>query len=133
GGGMRALLTGRVIRAVTGPERVTWIMVVLLTAAMVSSLFVRDRRGTPEVVNSDRRFVAVLPFRVIGENPDDRAFAQGLAATLSARLTQFSSGQNLQVAPNEEIHRSEIFSIGDARKKLGANLVIEGNIHRAGS
>ena len=132
GGGMRALLAGRLVRAVTGPERVTWIMVVLLATAMVSSLFVRER-GNPELPAGDRRFVAVLPFRVIGDNPDDRAFAQGLAATLSARLTQFSTSQNLQVAPTEEIHRSDIVSVGDARKKLGANLVIEGNIHRAGN
>src|SRR5262249_52051087 len=68
----------------------------------------------------------------IGGSSDNQAFAEGIAATVTARLTQFANGDQFQVAPADELHRSGIVDINSARKNLGVNLVLEGNLHRSG-
>lgn len=81
---------------------------------------------------AEARYVAVLPFRAIGGPSNDGAYAEGMAATLTAKLTQLTSGNRLQVASNEEVHRAGIVDPGTAHKMLGVNLVFQGSLHRAG-
>ncbi len=81
----------------------------------------------------EKKNLAVLPFVVVGEDPGARAFAQGLAETLTGKLAQLTDNYPLQVAPPSEIRKHEVGSVEQARVVLGANLVLEGSLQRSGS
>ncbi len=107
--------------------------IVLLLLVIVSVLPVlRDQwrrwRGTAEL--PDRKYVAVLPFHAI--DPNDQVYGQGLAETLTAKLTQLTRGRELAVAPASEVRARGITDATKARADLGVNLVLEGSMHRMG-
>ncbi len=81
----------------------------------------------------EKKNLAVLPFEVVGEDPGARAFAQGLAETLTGRLAQLTDNYPLQVVPPSEIRSQKVDSVEQARVGLGANLVLEGSLRRSGS
>ncbi len=81
----------------------------------------------------EKKNLAVLPFEVVGEDPGARAFAQGLAETLTGKLAQLTDNYPLQVAPPSEIRSQKVNSAEQARVGLGANLVLEGSLQRSGS
>ncbi len=79
----------------------------------------------------DKKYIAVLPFHAI--DPSQRAFADGLTETMTAKLTQLTAGHALQVVPAAEIRARKITDAGQARKELGVNLVLEGSLHMSGN
>ncbi len=79
-----------------------------------------------------RMELAVLPFSVIGGGTSDQAFSRGLAEALTAKLTQLSEGQSLQVVPVGDLLAQHIASARDAAKVFGANLVLTGSLEYAG-
>jgi len=76
--------------------------------------------------------VAVLPFSVVGSDPETAAFGAGLTETLSAKLTQLTSDPSLQVVPATEICAKHISTADDARREFGANLALEGSLQKSG-
>jgi serine/threonine-protein kinase len=73
----------------------------------------------------------VLPFRNIGGNRDNEAFCDGMMETLTSELTELSQFQkSLWVVPASEVRREGLASPGEARRALGANLVITGSVQR---
>lgn len=76
--------------------------------------------------------VAVLPLSVVGGDSETAAFAAGLTETLTAKLTQLTGDPSLQVVPAAEIRTKRVSSVDDARKEFGANLVLEGSLHKSG-
>ncbi|HUM06277.1 MAG TPA: tetratricopeptide repeat protein [Terriglobales bacterium] len=76
--------------------------------------------------------VAVLPFQVTGGDPARQAFSEGLAATLSARLASLSDRHRLQIVAPSEIRAQNITTAREARRSLGANLVVEGSMSWSG-
>jgi serine/threonine-protein kinase len=76
--------------------------------------------------------VLVLPFRTIGGNVDDQEFAAGLTAALNGALTQLTTIPSLQVAPSSEVSSRHITDVEDAKKFLGANLVVSGTTEHQG-
>jgi tetratricopeptide (TPR) repeat protein/TolB-like protein/tRNA A-37 threonylcarbamoyl transferase component Bud32 len=77
--------------------------------------------------------VAVLPFNVVGNDPETAAFGAGLTETLTAKLTQLTGDPSLQVVPATEIRARHILTVDDARKEFGANLALEGSLHKSGT
>ena len=78
--------------------------------------------------------IVVLPCKPIGEvSATDRAHCDGLAATLTAKLSQLTTTHTLQVTPASEVHNRGIASLDDARRQLGATLALEGSLMRAGN
>jgi eukaryotic-like serine/threonine-protein kinase len=77
--------------------------------------------------------VAVLPFTVVGEDPETAAFSAGLTETLTAKLTQLTGDPTLQVVPATEIRGKHIATVDDALKEFGANLALEGSLHKSGA
>jgi eukaryotic-like serine/threonine-protein kinase len=78
--------------------------------------------------------IAVLPFTTAGNDPGLNPLADGLMDSLAARLSNLDAGnQSLWVVPNSELRRLKVTGPEDARKLLGANLVVEGTVERAGS
>lgn len=80
----------------------------------------------------ERRDLAVLPFAVVGADPEIQAFADGLSETLTAKLTQLTERQPLAVVPAREIRHAGVTDDGRARREFGVNLVLEGSLHRSG-
>ncbi|HEU5352349.1 MAG TPA: protein kinase [Terracidiphilus sp.] len=80
------------------------------------------------------RHIAVLPFDVIGSNPETTALADGLMDSLASRLSNLNVGnQSLWVVPNSEVHHLNVSDPSDALKQLGANLVVKGSVQRDGN
>jgi len=76
--------------------------------------------------------VAVLPFENIGDDPGNGVVAQGLADSLTSRLSNLDVGQqSLWVVPASEVRRQKITEPTAARRDLGATLVVKGSIQRA--
>jgi len=79
----------------------------------------------------EEKKIAVLPFRNIGGNRDNEAFCDGMMETLTSELTELSQFQkSLWVVPASEVRREGLASPGEARRALGANLVITGSVQR---
>jgi serine/threonine-protein kinase len=75
--------------------------------------------------------IAVLPFRNIGGDRDNDAFCDGMMETLTTELTELSQFHgSLWVVPASEVRREGLASPGEARRALGANLVITGSVQR---
>lgn len=80
-----------------------------------------------------KKHLAVLPFRVESDNPEDKAFSRGLTETLTARLAQLKDRYGLQVVLPGEQRGLTIASATQARIEFGANLALEGSLHRSGN
>ncbi len=81
----------------------------------------------------DERRIAVLPFAAPGADADERAFDDGLAEILSTELSGFERVQQaLEVLPFSEVRAEGVASPGEARRRLGATLVVTGSVQRVG-
>jgi eukaryotic-like serine/threonine-protein kinase len=76
--------------------------------------------------------VAVLPLNIVGSDVQTAAFGAGLTETVTAKLTQLTGDPLLQVVPSAEISAKHVTTVDEARKEFGANLVLEGSLHKAG-
>ena len=76
--------------------------------------------------------VAVLPLSVADGDAQTAAFGAGLTETLTAKLTQLTGDPSFQVVPATEIRGKHVSTVDDARKEFGANLVLEGSLHKSG-
>jgi len=76
--------------------------------------------------------VAVLPLSGVGDDVQTAAFGAGLTETLTAKLTQLTEDPSLQVVPATEIRGKHVDTVDEARKQFGANLVLEGSLHKSG-
>ena len=75
--------------------------------------------------------IAVLPFRNIGDDPDNRAFADGLLETITSKLSQLEQFQGeYLVVPASETRSMDIQSASQARTAFDVNLVVTGSVQR---
>ena len=106
-------------------------------AALIASLLlliaVLAWRFAPRWLNPvpAEKKIAVLPFRNIGGSRDNEAFCDGMMESLTSELTELSQFHgSLWVVPASEVRREGLASPGEARRALGANLVITGSVQR---
>lgn len=79
------------------------------------------------------KYLAILPFTVVSEDPEDETFSMGITEFLASRLTQLESHQTtLWITPMSEVRRSGIQSPSEARKVLGVTLAFTASIQRLG-
>jgi serine/threonine-protein kinase len=132
----RAQILPRVLPAPLNRSALRWAGVILPLVLLVAALSVPmgplvrgwlDRSALPGA-----KQVAVLPFSVVGGDPETAAFGAGLTETLTAKLTQLTGDPRLQVVPATEIRAKHIGTVDDARKEFGANLALSGSLHKAG-
>ncbi len=77
--------------------------------------------------------VAVLPFGVMGDDPELPAFADGLMATITRRLTQYEGiNEDLVVTAPSMVLSLGVADPAAAGKKLGVNYAIEGDLQASG-
>jgi eukaryotic-like serine/threonine-protein kinase len=104
----------------------------LLFVALVPPL--RHRALGLFSVKPQERHIAVLPFDIVGSNPETTAVADGLMDSLAGRLSNLNvDNQSLWVVPNSEVRHLNVTDPSDALKQLGANLVVKGTMQRDGN
>lgn len=87
----------------------------------------------PNVPPAQPRLLAVLPFQPADQNDGNNlALANGLTATLTARLGELAEHTHVQIVPATERRGQKAFSTQDALALLGANLALEGSLQRSG-
>jgi len=100
--------------------------VLLLTAVLAWRFAPRWLNRVPA-----EKKIAVLPFRNIGGDRDNEVFCDGVMEALTSELTELSQFHgSLWVVPASEVRREGLASPGEARRALGANLVITGSVRR---
>jgi serine/threonine protein kinase/tetratricopeptide (TPR) repeat protein len=116
------------------PERRRQLLgIVALAASVLLLLAVIGWRFAPRWLNRvpQEKKIAVLPFRNIGGDRDNQAFCDGMMEALTSELTELSQFHgSLWVVPASEVRREGLASPGEARRALGANLVITGSVQR---
>lgn len=108
------------------------VAVFLATAALLAPMRQQLSSGLGLSPIPRAKQVVVLPFSVVGSDPETAAFGAGLTETLTAKLTQLTGDPSLQVVPATEIRAKHINTVDDARKEFGANLALEGSLHKSG-
>ncbi len=79
----------------------------------------------------DRKYLAILPFANIGDDPENQALGDGLHEYLSSKLTQLEGFRDaFWVVPAADIRKSEITSPMEARQVFGVNLAVAGSVQR---
>jgi tetratricopeptide (TPR) repeat protein len=77
--------------------------------------------------------LAVLPCTIAGGSSTDTAFCYGMAANVTERLTYLEGhDEGLYVIPADKVRFLEEMSAAGAHRELGANVVLTGNLARAG-
>jgi len=115
-------------------RRARW--VVPLVAALVAAL----APGVPERISvslglrplpAEKR-LAVLPFRALSEDPEDRALAAGLGDLLAARLIDLERfpAARLSVESASNVRAAGVASAREAARELGVALVVTGTVQR---
>lgn len=78
--------------------------------------------------------IAVIPSRTLtAQDPDLAVVNEGLAMTLTTKLTQLSQSHGLQVIPASMLFEKEISSLDRARQELGVSLALNFDTHRLGN
>jgi len=124
-------------------RRVKWLLAALFLVVGISvPVYLRERRATSParpmafvkgIPSPDQAaYVAVVPFEG-GSDTSLGYIAEGLSGGLAARLSQFRS---IYVSPADLVKR-ELAAKGGGResiaRRLGVNLLIEGNLQESGS
>jgi tetratricopeptide (TPR) repeat protein len=75
----------------------------------------------------------VLPFTNVGHDPANEVFCDGLAETLTSKLTQLEQFQgSLWVVPTSELRTRKVTSADQARREFGVTLAVSGSSQRDG-
>lgn len=74
--------------------------------------------------------IGVLPVEEEQTDPDLAALADGLAATLTARLTDLSGSHGLQVVPTRSLREEAVDTLDEARRLLGVTLAVNFHLRR---
>ena len=138
---LQRLVSGRKLESWPAPARVQtrkpWLAPLLLAVLVLVVVFavftLRGRAGRSSALPAPPRVVAVLPFDAIGGDRANQALCRGLTDLLTTRLTQISKQYGVEVVPASEVRSQNVTSIGDAQKKLGVSLVVEGSWDFAGN
>ena len=78
--------------------------------------------------------IAVLPLTNVGGDPENQSFCDGLAETLTSKLTQLERfRRTLWVVPASEVRAEKVRSASDARRLFGVNLAVTGSVQRRGN
>src|SRR5262249_29665609 len=86
--------------------------------------------GLPAAQTEPRNLV-ILPCRSGGDAVAE-AYCNGLTDTLSAKMTPIAGGRGMQITTTLEARRRDVVDAAQARHEVGATIVLDGSIVRAG-
>jgi tetratricopeptide (TPR) repeat protein len=115
------------------------VLAVILVAAMLPAMRSRvvglwkpETPTPPATAKVEAPRLAVLPPRIVGGNAELSAFADGLSATVAAKLSSLSQNHDLVVIETAQVVKAQASSPATALKELGANLTLELTVQQAG-
>lgn len=82
-----------------------------------------------DTVGTNEALLAVLPIRCSSDDPDTRAFAEGLVEDMVSALSRYSHLQVASLSASRQV-ASEQSDAREAGRKLGARYVLEGSVRR---
>ncbi len=119
--GRRARSLGRLVALV-------FVFLVIATVFPSVHQHWREWLGRPDL--PETKNLAVLPFT--SDVAGARAYSEGLAETITAKLAQLTDRYPLQVVSASEIRSQKVSTADQARVGLGATLVLEGSVRHSG-
>ncbi|HKD86758.1 MAG TPA: tetratricopeptide repeat protein [Terriglobales bacterium] len=99
--------------------------VVLVLLAGVAIGYFLKRALAPQ-----QRILAVLPIDMVGQDQATNALGLGLMETLTAKLSQVSDTDSIQVVSSRDLRDQKVKTAEDARREFGSDLVIESSIQK---
>ncbi len=110
-------------------------LAVLLLAALSQVPAIKERIGqywgtAPE---SPSIHLVVLPLSTSSTDTSQKAFCDGLTESLSLWLAHFGDKNRVDVVPPSEVRAEKVLNVEDARKRFGANRVLEGTVNESGN
>ena len=118
-----------------GVLRRPWVLpavaLVLLVCGLLLIPTIGERvRGI--LLSSSEKHVAILPFYVVGDEPEVVALGDGLMDSLAGDLANLDAvNRTLWVIPANEIRASKVTSASQAMREFGATIVISGSFQRS--
>jgi TolB-like protein/DNA-binding winged helix-turn-helix (wHTH) protein/Tfp pilus assembly protein PilF len=104
----------------------------LVVAVVVAALYLRI--GRPATAASPRTTLAVLPFQNLSNDAEQEFFSDGFTEEMIAELGTLDPGHLGVIARTTTmLYKNARKDIGQIRKDLGVDYVLEGSIRRAGS
>ena len=105
------------------------VLIIVVGILLYPKIFKRDASPLGGVQKSS---IAVLPLKIIGDQPDLNFLASGLVETLTYMLTKIGNSQQVfAVIPASEV--VELITAREARQMFGATMVISGSIQMEGN
>ena len=102
---------------------------VAILAAVLIFFAVRPKSSTPPIAPNGK-YVAVLPFRPIGSEPNLKYDAEGITEALSSRLSSANGVHPISPSALEKVDLSQ--PVESIAGKVGANLIVRGTIQGEG-
>jgi serine/threonine-protein kinase len=135
---------GRPAKALRRPApRWLWFAVPIVAVILIAAMLPAVRSGIaglwkprtptpPATAKVEAPRLAVLPPRIVGGNAELSPFADGLSATVAAKLSSLSQNHDLVVLDTPQVVKAQTSSPATALKELGANLTLELTVQQAG-
>jgi eukaryotic-like serine/threonine-protein kinase len=76
--------------------------------------------------------LAMLPPQIDGSSPELRAFADGLSATVAAKLSGLSENHDIEIIDTAQVTKANASSPDQALRTLGANLTLQLTVQQSG-
>jgi eukaryotic-like serine/threonine-protein kinase len=112
------------------------VLVLIIAAAMLPAVRSRVvgwwKPKTHLTVKAEAPRLAVLPPRIDRSNAELGAFADGLSATVAAKLSSLAQNHDLEVIDTAQVVNAQASSPATALKNLGANLTLELTVQQSG-
>jgi len=90
--------------------------------------------GTGQAKPGDKIRLAVLPFRNLSNDPDDRYFSAGLTEEMTTQITRLQPAELTVIArTTAEHYEPSPKSLKQMKQDLGVDYVLEGNMRRGGN
>jgi TolB-like protein/DNA-binding winged helix-turn-helix (wHTH) protein/Flp pilus assembly protein TadD len=121
-------------RQLSVPSRVVLLLAsgALAVAVVVAGLYLRV--GRPSAPGSPRMTLAVLPFQNLSNDAEQEFFSDGFTEEMIAELGTLDPGHLGVIARTTTmLYKNARKDVGQIRRDLGVDYVLEGSIRRAGS
>ena len=106
---------------------------VSLVAVVITLLLSWPAHSPSPPVPVPARLLAILPFQAAdSKDANSRALANGLTATLTAKLGDLAESYGLEIVPVAESNVQRVANAQEARTILGATLALEGSLQQSG-
>ena len=79
-----------------------------------------------------QKILAVLPIDTVGQDQATNALGLGLMETLTAKLSQASDSDSIQVVSSRDLRDQKVKTAEDARREFGTDLVLESSLQKEG-